>query len=390
MFENRRGKGYGDIMRPVVYIDILFILNFLIDFILLYVTAYICKRRARLWRLTLGAALGALYSCLMFFPRVVPVVTVVGKLICSAVLVALSLNTWKPAKLLRAYAVFWMVSAAFGGMVFAFAFFTNAGVNLGAVVSNGEFYMQISGGTLALAVLFSYAGIFAFTKLCRKNFAKDKIILSLRLTRGGKTVKIRALIDTGCELCDPLDGRPVMIVWQGAAERLLDRESRRKLTEYQCMAAGNTPPCSEWSCDEIRMLPFSSVGAEKGFLPAVRVDSAQDMGGKYRIDGDFFMGIVPFPLSENGIYDAVLNPDILIQEGNTQIGVTENVQKIYHSVSNEVVSVEVPPRTAAPEKGALYRGRRGSAAASVEGGGADAHCVSCAGREHGTNSSDFN
>lgn len=377
-------------MRPVVYIDVLFILNFLIDFILLYTTSFVCKSGAKLWRLTLGAVIGAVYSCLMFFPRVALLMTIAGKLLFTAGMVAVSLNCWKPRRFFRAYAVFWIVSAAFGGMVFALFFLTNAGARLGAVVSNGEFYMQIGAEMLFTAVLLSYAGVFAFTRLCRRNFSKDKIILPLRLTLGSRSVKIRALIDTGCELCDPLDGRPVMIAWQGAVERLFSKETKQQLSQYRRAEEQKISPAEiEWSFDGIRFLPFSSVGTVQGLLPSVRLDSVQDMSGKYRLENDCFMGILSFPLSEEGIYDAVLNPDILIQEFNTQMGVTANVQKISDPVPDKVVSVEVSPRIASSQKGTLYWGRRSSSAAPVERGSGRIDCVACAGGECRGDTPDF-
>ncbi len=377
-------------MKPVVYIDILFILNTFIDFILLYVTGYVCKARMRLWRLSVGAVLGGLYACLMFFPGVAPAVTAAGKLLITAGIVAAGLYRRGIRAFLKMYAVFWMVSAAFGGVAFALVFFTGAGTRLDAVVSNGEFYLNIGMGELLAALALAYAGVYVFTRMCRRNFSKDKIILPLRLFCNGRTVKVRALIDTGCELCDPLDGQPVMIAWQEAIKGLLSKKTKQQLRQYYHAAESSVFSCeSEWAADGVRLMPFSSVGAEKGFLPAIRLDCAMDMSGRFQIADGCYMGIMSFPMSDTGMYDVILNPDMLLQQDNTQKGVNKNAQKMSYSVSDKVVSVEVSPRIHSSAESALYWGRRGASAPAVKGGGSGADCCSCTGGECGTNSSNI-
>lgn len=370
-------------MTPVVYIDILFIVNFMIDFVLLYITSRVCKCRAGLWRLILGAAIGGLYSCAIFFPYLSPAVCILGKVLFSAALVSVFVSGFRLRRFLKAYAMFWAVSVVFGGTVFAICLLTNVGVRLGAVFSNGEFYMQLGIVELFAAIVLASGGIFLFTRLCRKNFAKDRIILPLLLSVGEKRVQVKALIDTGCELCDPVDGKPVILVWEGAVNGLFDSDVKQKLGMYnRGTEHGFLPRTDELAEYGIYMIPFSSVGAKSGMLPAVRLNGATDMSGKFNIEDGCCMAIVSFPLSDDGIYDAVLNPDILHTD-NTQGGNT-NVQKIFRSVSNKIVSMEVSARIAPRKKGALYRGRRGAASTVEQGGGGKSDCLACQGGEFGT------
>ena len=51
---------------PVIYLDVLVVLNWFIDFLLLSSTSRILRLPFKRWRLVLGALLGGISSCLIF------------------------------------------------------------------------------------------------------------------------------------------------------------------------------------------------------------------------------------------------------------------------------------------------------------------------------------
>ena len=53
---------------PVIYLDVLVVLNWFIDFLLLSSTSRILRLPFKRWRLVLGALLGGISSCLIFLP----------------------------------------------------------------------------------------------------------------------------------------------------------------------------------------------------------------------------------------------------------------------------------------------------------------------------------
>lgn len=53
----------------VVYIDLIFAANLLIDGVLLWLTSWLVKHKVSWWRLTLSALAGALYVVMMFVPE---------------------------------------------------------------------------------------------------------------------------------------------------------------------------------------------------------------------------------------------------------------------------------------------------------------------------------
>ena len=56
-------------MKPVVYVDVLFLVNFLVNFSLLYLTGKILRLKIKYLRVFGAAGAGALYAVLMFLPE---------------------------------------------------------------------------------------------------------------------------------------------------------------------------------------------------------------------------------------------------------------------------------------------------------------------------------
>jgi len=57
-------------LAMVVYLDVFFLVNFLMDYLLLWATGELALLSHRRWRMVLGALAGALYSLSLFLPQV--------------------------------------------------------------------------------------------------------------------------------------------------------------------------------------------------------------------------------------------------------------------------------------------------------------------------------
>ena len=328
-------------MKPTIYIDVLFLLNFLMDLLLLFAAAFVCKKRITIWRVILSSVLGAVYSCAVFFPAISLIYTIIGKAAITFLMVLLAFGWKNPAVFFKTYGIFWTVSVVFGGCGFAAAFFANGYGAGNVVVSNGEPYLQVGAGALMLAAAGAIGLLYLFTDICRRNFTKDRIILRLTVIRSERKVQIKALIDTGCELCDPLDGSPAMIVYLDAAKNLFSPDEMRLL--HLLADSGGSINVGMVGAG-FRLIPFSAVGTERGYLPAVQADIVEEKSGKFRFPSGVLLALAPFSLSADGLYDAVLNPELLDTKTNNYMGVKENVEKVCCAGKSKNLSLEVPQR----------------------------------------------
>lgn len=294
---------------PAVYIDVLFAVNLLINYILLHGCAVLCNLKKSRIRIAFGAFIGALYALFVFFPDFTVLYTTIAKMLVSMLIVAAAFPFFSVFSYIKALFVFYMVSFGFGGCVLAIFYFTDIGARLGAVYSNGVLYFNLPWTILLLSgVLFHLAvklfGIvsaqFSHTRVLRKK---------LRLCLGNKTAELTALLDTGNALVDPITLSPVIIAEYKAIKPLFSEEIRIGLDRI-----GNDN--ITWIMEEVsrhglkaRLIPFTSLGRENGMLLGFVPDHAEirDECG-VRVLGKCVVGIYERSLSRDKSYCALFNP----------------------------------------------------------------------------------
>ena len=265
----------------VIYIDTLFLLNTLVDYLLLLASAKVAGEPLRRGRFALGAVLGGLYACAIFLPGM----GFLSRPLCrvaAAVLMVLC-AFWGTRRLLRQTLVFASLAFAFGGGVMAVSLLGHRGLSLeGGVVYSG---MDLK------IVLLSAAGCYAVLTLLFKKWARHTQtageLLPVTLRLGARSVSFLALLDTGNTLSDPISGRPVLVAQRDCVAPLLP--------------AGLLP--DERGRSRFRLLPDRAVGVAGGLLLALRVDEAQ-VGGRSR--GASLVALSPSPVSDGGAYTALV------------------------------------------------------------------------------------
>lgn len=114
--------------------------------------------------------------------------------------------------------------------------------------------VQISGLTGAAAM--STAGVLMYHGIrWKKEKEYTEVICSVCLKWKDKSCRIQALLDTGNNLREPLTGRPVSILEQREAEKLLGNVWEQRKGFY--------------------LIPYHSLGTEKAWMKAVTVDRMQ-------------------------------------------------------------------------------------------------------------------
>ena len=216
-----------------VYLDLVVLLNFAVNYGLLRMTAQLTGARAGPWRLGAGAAVGALYAGACVLPG----------------LGFLAGNLWRQQ--LRQGFLFLGLSLALGGLALCLRLRSFWALVLGV-------------GTLALLCrLFLRGGM---------GHAGQLVPVSIAL--GSKRVQLTALRDSGNTLSDPFSGQGVLVAQYDTAERLLPicrdqlRDPGKALEALHAQAPAG----------KCRLIPYRAVGAG-GLLLAVQCDQVT-IGGK--------------------------------------------------------------------------------------------------------------
>lgn len=234
-----------------IYIDRLFILNFICDYLILLGSARVCGVLLRRLRYAVAALCGAAYAVASVFPSFA-FLTLLPIKLASGVLMALIAFAKEP-KFWRCAAVFFAVSAVFGGTLWALSV-QSSGVG-------NAVYLPVSMPVLVL----SFGIIYAALSLVFRRTAKStgKTVHAVVIGFCGQSVTLRALYDSGNCLYDPMTGSEMLIAGAAQLVPLLGEGSENlSPTELITLYAG-----------KMRLIPYSAVGTQSGLLPAFRPDS---------------------------------------------------------------------------------------------------------------------
>ena len=110
------GGAYNFVM-DIIYIDRLFLLNLVLDYLIVLCSARLCGIRLRRARYAAAAVFGALYAALSLLPGLAFFKLWPVKLICGLLMALIAFGG--EDKLWRCCLTFFAVSALFGGAVWA-------------------------------------------------------------------------------------------------------------------------------------------------------------------------------------------------------------------------------------------------------------------------------
>ena len=126
-----------------------------------------------------------------------------------------------------------------------------------------------------------------------KNFAHITIVAN------GKTVNLKALVDTGNLLKDPFSGKSVMIAELNSLSPLFGANVQNLVMqgdEYENLPHG------------FRLIPFSSIGKQNGLIPAFCPDKV--FAGNHETQ-NIIVAVHNGYLSQSRDYDALIGPDAI-------------------------------------------------------------------------------
>ncbi len=264
-------------MKIQVYGDIVFLINFCMDYILL---AFMCKimvcKSSRLRR-TLAAILGGVCSIVAFY---IPAwLGVPMQIVLAAAMCTITAPCRKVRDFLARLAVLCGSALIFGGGTLAVLCIVGADV----LMKNGAFYIDISIGILVLSSFVCSTVLWLLEQILRRTRANCR--KSVDICFMGKSVTLRGYVDTGNTLT--CGGTPVILMSWEAIQPLMPDGTDERNFYTKC------PP------GKIRAVPYKHVGGD-GIVWCIVPDYVHICGKPQNA----LAGICPHTLSSE--YDALL------------------------------------------------------------------------------------
>ncbi len=287
-------------MKPIVYVDMLFLLNFLMDSVTIYATGFLIKKAVHIPRMILSATVSALYSAIMFFPQVSFLYSVLFKIIFLILSVWLAFPTRTLKNLAKNIIMFFAVNLIFGGMVFAIIFATDFGTSVGSVVSNGEVYINITPSVLMSSTVLAYLIAYLTSYIKQLNVKHSKLTTPATIWFCSKNVTVTALCDTGCSLSDPATGYPAMIISPECGKKLLPEPF------FTALSTGGIIP--QDFKNRYRIIPFSTIDNKNGIMHGFIPDKVSIQGHEIP---KIVIAVSKTVVNKDENFSAILNPELL-------------------------------------------------------------------------------
>lgn len=280
-----------------VYIDVLFFVNFIINILIVEGCGTIICEDTKWYRTIIASLAGAIYAVLVFFPNLKFTQTFFMKAAVSGIMVLCAFKIKSKPHFLKLWGTFYLVSFIFGGAIVALMSFTSLGIKTGAIYSNGTIYFNLPWKVLMAGSSLTYFLITIFSRIRKKRIAKEAIGRNISIYIKGERIDMKAIIDTGNNLFDPITGVPVIVCEYSPIKKIISDEGDNLLERMKNAGL------------RIRLIPFSSVGEEKGMMPAFLPDMVEV---DHMMIKKCVVGISENALSGEGGYQALLNPMLTV------------------------------------------------------------------------------
>lgn len=281
-------------MVKTIYVDVLFIINFIINYLILFACFHIHTIYVKRWRLFLAATLSALYGVFAFFPEFSFLTSFLMKtLSCFCI----SFIAFGKYRILRNTLSFLAISLAFGGVVFAATLLDTSGT---FEVENGIYYIHISLPVLLASTALAY--FILSLVFYRRGKAENCEIKEIVISNEGRSVKLRALRDTGNSLRAPHTNAPVVICDYPAVRELFPSDAKTLLDGE---APKNYPLLLDKLSQhgEFGLLPYKAVGVSFSLLLSFKPDKITR--DKETIHGAL-IAFSDSTISDGGAYSAII------------------------------------------------------------------------------------
>ena len=271
-----------------VYPDIIFILNFCFDLILLYLLKKVNRKNCKVLRMIAGSAIGGMIAVLIsLYPWMNGILKILLMYGTGGILMIITaFGRMKLSDLLKQFIVLNLITYFVGGLMNAIYYQTNFRMYLvhfgkGILFSNLS-WLYVGGSIVIIALLtLLILRLLAWYRSSAPETYEVELILD------GRSICTKGLMDTGNCLYDPIYRRPVMVIENSLMEGLLTPELSKDLEAAKQYLEGNDPDTGKWnigteSMMRLRFIPYRSV-AKNGMLLGIKLDKVLINTGKETI-----------------------------------------------------------------------------------------------------------
>ncbi|GIN57588.1 sigma-E processing peptidase SpoIIGA [Lederbergia ruris] len=297
----------------VVYLDIIWLLNFLIDSFLLWATSIYLKRKIPLFKILLGGLIGSSVILMAITPLSTGVMHPFIKWSLSLLMVWVTFGYKRLSMFLASLFTFYFATFLMGGILMGTHYFLSFHLDLRnsvAIESVRGYGDPIS--WLFVAVAFPIAWLFSRNRIghLTKTSIQYDVLYDVYILINGVELKLKGLIDSGNQLYDPISKKPVMIVSLESVQGNFPEELKNVADVQNDLYTSSTFLPTEWT-HIMRLIPAKSLGKNNQLLCAFKPEKVviQEESGR-EIETEVLIVFTTQQLSGDGTFQCILHPQM--------------------------------------------------------------------------------
>lgn len=253
-------------MEQPIYGDVLFIINFSMDFLTLFIVGKIMHRAIKPLRYCLAAAIGALYGVSAVFLAGNSIISIFINIAVSV----LMCYTAYESKVPSCTALFYCTGFLLGGGMTSIYHLANKTFSSGAVYAYGNVLTlseNIPLGYMAVIALLTGIAAIISGRISSRYKVSPSVIVHVFDSISKQSVEFEALTDSGNLLTEPISGFPVIITGRDTLAKIAD-ESLMKIMSGDISDADRL---DFGLMKKVRFIPISDTrgsGMIVGFIPS--------------------------------------------------------------------------------------------------------------------------
>ena len=301
-----------------IYLDIILLENICMNYIILYATSVITKTKPKVIKILIGSTIGAIYAVIVVLNILDIYQNIIFKILVSAVIVYISIESKTLKILLRNLLIFYVTSFTFGGVAFAMLYFIkpeNIIMKNGLYIGTYPIKIALMGGIVGYTILIA-----AFANI-KKKFSRKDLYCKIIIEADENIATINALVDTGNFLKDPITGTPVVVIEKDALNQVIPKEILENTEKIMTGKMELQGELEEYK-SKLRVIPFTSLGKQNGMLLGIKVEKITIINDEEEKEiKNVIIGIYEKNLTKENKYKALINLELLERnEENEYIG----------------------------------------------------------------------
>ena len=293
-----------------IYIDVLFLENLILNSIILYATAIISKIKIKHWKIIISSIMGSVYVVIYYIFRIDLYINIISKVFISILMNYIAFSPKSFKLLLKDVLLFYLVSFVFGGAALGMIYIVNSN---NIKIKDGVILENYTLKTIFIGVVLAFLISILSFKMVKHKIGKKDMFCSIIIKLNKKKVKIRAMIDTGNLLKEPISNIPVIVVEKSVLFDIIPKEILENIDNVLGGDLSGIPEVIKQEyLAKLKVIPFSSLGKQNGMLLGIKADEVEVIEDDEikRVD-KVIIGIYNKVLSKRGDYKALLGINII-------------------------------------------------------------------------------